>query len=244
MGSVPQSKLAAVILSNAKSSKPQAPAANESTAAGNPFLAAKPAESIAPQQTQQENSADGQVQVKIPVAQEAHGAGCSHCMSQFIGQKVVTAKRGEVAQLGQEAASKALSGAKQNMLAETRRHEEAHASTAQSYGLQTGPIKVNDDGSGSVDIQVPEMPQVSQGDTGASSKLQAFMNKAKGLRAAAMAPKDPSGQDYKVAQAGDGLVAKAQAMLAKVMSGFNQGGSKPTGAESQKQIRSPFNAMA
>ena len=144
-------------------------------------------------------TAEDKVTFTVPTAlsASAHGPSCGHCMQDFIGQKVMQAKPGEVASLKSSAAGQAFGKARENMKAETLRHEMAHYNTAARFGLNPSAPVVNEDGSGHVNIQMPSL-----NDPNAKTKLQ-------GAILAALAPDKPSSQDQSVA-------AKAQGMLAQL----------------------------
>jgi hypothetical protein len=91
-----------------------------------------------------------------------------------------------------------------------RAHEAAHLAAAQ--GLATS-------GASYSYVYGPDGKQYATGgevsiNTSAEDKPQANIDKGRRIRAAAMAPRDPSPQDYRVAGAGDKLAADGRAELA------------------------------
>lgn len=88
-------------------------------------------------------------------------------------------------------------------------HEQAHAAVggrytgAPSYDYETGPNGVRYAVSGEVSIDTSEIP----GDP------QATLRKAKQIKAAALAPAEPSAQDLKVAAKADRMAANARAEI-------------------------------
>lgn len=91
-----------------------------------------------------------------------------------------------------------------------RAHEAAHLAAAQ--GLATSGATYSY-------VYGPDGKQYATGgevsiDTSAESKPQANIDKGRRIRAAAMAPRDPSAQDYQVASAGDKLAALGRTELA------------------------------
>lgn len=93
--------------------------------------------------------------------------------------------------------------------AEVNAHEKAHAAVggqhagSPSYSYKTGPDGVKYAVSGEVSIDTSEVP----GDP------QATLQKAQQIKAAALAPAEPSGQDRKVAAKADQMAAQARSDL-------------------------------
>ena len=114
---------------------------------------------------------------------------------------------------------------------EVRAHEQAHAAAAgglalggPSYTYQYGPDGQAYAVGGEVNI-----------DTSPGNSPEATIAKAKQIRAAALAPADPSGQDRAVAAAASQLEAQAQQELTqKTLSGLN-----PDKASSDKNTSQP-----
>jgi hypothetical protein len=118
----------------------------------------------------------------------------------------------------QQAGPKQLTADEQRKVAELQKidkavhaHEAAHlaaagglATSGASYSYVYGPDGKRYAVGGEVSI-----------DTSAESKPQANVDKGRRVRAAAMAPADPSPQDRTVASAGDQLVALGRAQLAE-----------------------------
>lgn len=97
---------------------------------------------------------------------------------------------------------------------EVRAHEAAHAATggayagSPSYTISRGPDGRTYATGGEVRIDISPV----KGDP------QATLKKAEQVRAAALAPAEPSGQDLKVAQKAQAMAAKARIQIAQEMS--------------------------
>ncbi len=111
--------------------------------------------------------------------------------------------------------------------AEVRRHEHAHkaaagqyASGGPSYDYQTGPDGKQYAVGGEVQIDTSEVP----------NDPQATIKKAQQIKRAALAPKDPSSQDRKVAAEASKMETKARQELAGLKQQekelYNQSGQK------------------
>jgi len=111
--------------------------------------------------------------------------------------------------------------------AEVRRHEHAHkaaagqyASGGPSYDYQTGPDGKQYAVGGEVQIDTSEVP----------NDPQATIKKAQQIKRAALAPKDPSSQDRKVAAEASKMETKARQELAELKQQekqlYNQSGQK------------------
>ncbi len=111
--------------------------------------------------------------------------------------------------------------------AEVRRHEQAHkaaagqfASGGPSYDYQTGPDGKQYAVGGEVQIDTSEVP----------NDPQATIKKAQQIKRAALAPKDPSSQDRKVAAEASKMETKARQELADLKQQekqlYNQSGQK------------------
>ncbi len=103
--------------------------------------------------------------------------------------------------------------------AEVRRHEHAHkaaagqyASGGPSYDYQTGPDGKQYAVGGEVQIDTSEVP----------NDPQATIKKAQRIKRAALAPKDPSSQDRKVAAEASKMETKARQELADLKQQENQ----------------------
>jgi len=111
--------------------------------------------------------------------------------------------------------------------AEVKRHEQAHkaaagqyASGGPSYDYQTGPDGKQYAVGGEVQIDTSEVP----------NDPQATIKKAQQVKRAALAPKDPSSQDRKVAAEASKMETKARQELADLKQQekqlYNQSGQK------------------
>ncbi len=111
--------------------------------------------------------------------------------------------------------------------AEVKRHEQAHktaagqfASGGPSYEYQTGPDGKQYAVGGEVQIDTSEVP----------NDPQATIQKAQQIKRAALAPKDPSSQDRKVAAEASKMEMKARQELADLKQQekqlYNQSGQK------------------
>lgn len=102
--------------------------------------------------------------------------------------------------------------------AEVIAHEQAHAAVGgqytgpPNYDYQTGPNGVRYAVSGEVSIDTSEIP----GDP------EATLQKAKQIKAAALAPADPSAQDLKVAAKADRMAANARAEIISENNGVDR----------------------
>lgn len=98
---------------------------------------------------------------------------------------------------------------------EVRAHEQAHAAAGGSYaGAPSYQYKRGADGkSYAVDGEVSIDVSAVSGDP------QATLQKAQQVKAAALAPAEPSAQDMKVAQRAEAMAAKARGELSKQASG-------------------------
>lgn len=114
-------------------------------------------------------------------------------------------------------------------------HEQAHAAVggqytgAPSYDYETGPNGVRYAVSGEVSIDTSEVP----GDP------QATLRKAKQIKAAALAPAEPSAQDLKVAAKADRMAANARAEILAENTGRDRSGPaslENTGRDRLSQI--------
>ncbi len=110
---------------------------------------------------------------------------------------------------------------------EVKRHEQAHkaaagqfASGGPSYEYQTGPDGKQYAVGGEVQIDTSEVP----------NDPQATIQKAQQIKRAALAPKDPSSQDRKVAAEASKMESKARQELADLKQQekqlYNQSGQK------------------
>lgn len=122
--------------------------------------------------------------------------------------------------------------------AEVRRHEQAHmaaggqyVTSGPTYSYKTGPDGQRYATGGEVGLDIAPIPD----------DPEATLEKAKVVKKAALAPEQPSGQDYRVAANADKMALKARGELAEQeasepeSSGYNQAG-QATKAESAPRI--------
>ena len=153
------------------------------------------------------------VQAVVRIQPPGHGSSCAHCNME-VSRNITAKDPSQLKSLAAQAASDMHGKNKAAMLESTRQHEIAHQSTAQAAGLITGPIVVNEDGSGSVQIAMPISPEaINPEQDGAATLLQKTLGYAQGMVRAALAPGDPSSQDRSVAAKGAALQGVAQAKL-------------------------------
>jgi len=135
----------------------------------------------------------GEQLVDFP-APKGHGAGCGHCMpASLMGGKV---KAKDLQQLKQASL--------QEVIAKVIAHEMAHQSGA---GGLAGPMSIKVGSDGSVAGEVPiQMPGINL------KNLAKTIADAGKVIAGALAPGDPSAQDYAVASQARALLAEAQSL--------------------------------
>jgi len=148
-----------------------------------------------PGQKSTQNADPGEQLVDFP-APKGHGAGCGHCMpTSMMGGKVKAKDLQKLKQASlQETISKVIA------------HERAHQAGA---GGLAGPMSIHVGSDGSVSGEVPiQMPGLNL-----KNLAQTIANLGKVI-AGALAPGDPSGQDYAVAGQARAKLAEAQALQA------------------------------
>jgi len=114
-----------------------------------------------------------------------------------------------------------------------RAHEQAHLAAGGGlvtggavYQYQTGPDGKQYAVGGEVHI-----------DTGEEKDPEATLRKAEQVKAAALAPADPSGQDRSVAASADAMAAKARLeIMEQQTQGSSSGGRAAGGAQSQTRV--------
>ncbi|MDC0661710.1 putative metalloprotease CJM1_0395 family protein [Marinobacter sp. SS21] len=117
---------------------------------------------------------------------------------------------------------------------EVRAHEQAHQSvggqyaSAPSYTYQRGPDGVQYAVGGEVQIDISPV----------SGHPQATIDKMRTVRAAALAPAEPSGQDRTVAAEAMQLMLQAQQALARQRSASTEAGSSADSSQESEPARS------
>lgn len=124
---------------------------------------------------------------------------------------------------------------------EVRAHEMAHIAAGGQYitsgaklQYQRGPDGVNYAVAGEVSIDTSPIP----GDP------RATIQKMKKIKAAALAPASPSGQDRKVAASASALAAKASAELTMLMTAQSKASTKETATASSRTAATAYAGMA
>lgn len=167
--------------------------------------------------------------LRAPVAAEpaaAKGTGCASCGGADCSGCGGASKAKETAELSDEERKQVDKLKARDR--EVRAHEQAHQAAggqyagAASYTFQKGP----DGRSYAVGGEVPIDASEIKGDP------QATIDKMQQVKAAALAPVEPSGQDRKVAALADAKIAQARAELNR--SAGEEGGEDETAAPGEK----------
>jgi hypothetical protein len=159
----------------------------DATISNRPEVTSTPGEASRPEGKQDKSNPKKEMEY---VAAPGHGSGCGHCTGQA---KWVPKGQGEQLRKEQKAKTRA----------EVQKHEDAHASAG---GHLAGSPVVREHADGSADGEVPiSIPKVDK------SNPEKTMSDGDTIIRGAMAPEQPSGQDYKVAGTGAALKAEASA---------------------------------